>query len=209
MKKICMILIALIAWFALVLQISLSIRSMPVTGFSLFKTVVNFFSYFTILSNLLVALSLSLSLLRPGSYFSGIQVQTAIAVYIFIVGLIYNLVLRNIWNPTGWQLVADNLLHVVVPVLYLAYWIIFTSKKKLHPKNITGWLIFPFLYLAYSLIRGTIANWYPYPFVNAAELGYEKVALNSFFVVMAFLVIGLALIGVNQLDAKTGAKRES
>lgn len=209
MKKICMILIALIAWFALVLQISLSIRSMPVTGFSLFKTVVNFFSYFTILSNLLVALTLSLSLLRPVSFFSGIQVQTAIAVYIFIVGLIYNLVLRNIWNPTGWQLVADNLLHVVVPVLYLAYWIIFTSKKMLHPKNITGWLIFPFLYLAYSLIRGAIANWYPYPFVNAAELGYEKVALNSFFVVMAFLVVGLALIGVNQLDAKTGAKRES
>ena len=161
----------------------------------------NFFSYFTILSNLLVAISLSYQLnfprSKPGQFFSSTSVSTAIAVYIFIVGLVYNLVLRGIWSPTGWQLVADNLLHVAVPLLYILYWYFFSNPEKLPWKSLLSWLVFPAFYLTYTLIRGALVNWYPYPFVDAGNLGYVKVALNSLAVLAAILITGSVLLTIN------------
>lgn len=194
--------IALIAWFALASQFYLILQSTTETGYSKLKTISNFFSYFTILSNLLVAVCLTSSLLKPGSamgsFFSSVSVQSAIAVYIFIVGLVYNLVLRGIVTLTGFKWIVDNLLHVLVPLLFVIYWLVFTPKKMLQWKSILPWLIFPAIYLIYSLLRGPIADWYPYPFLHAGKLGYGQVALNSFFVVVAFLLAGLGAIAWNR-----------
>jgi len=201
-KKISGALVALITWFALILQCWLILQTTGKTGYSTLKTITNFFSYFTILSNILVAVCLSSAFLDPvsrlGSFFSKISVQSAIALYIFIVGLVYNLVLRGIVILTGIDRVADNLLHVVVPVLFVLYWLIFAPKKTLQWKNILPWLIFPGLYLVYSLIRGPVADWYPYPFLNINILGYSKVILNSAGVLVAFLAAGLLLIAYNR-----------
>ena len=187
--------IAVLAWFALGLQLALMLRNAPAIGFSTEATLINFLSYFTILSNLMVAITLTV---KKDSTFSNVRVQSAIAVYIFIVGLVYNLVLRNIWSPKGWQLVADNLLHVVVPALYIIYWFFFVPQKVLHWKHLFPWLIFPLLYLVYSLIRGDQTGWYPYPFLNTELHGYGKVLLNATFVLIAFLITSLALISINR-----------
>ncbi len=197
-----MAVVVIIAWTALILQFYLILQTTGTTGFSTLKTVINFFSYFTILSNLLVAVCLTTSLLSPtsgvGSFFSKVSVQSAIAVYIFIVGLVYNTVLRGITNPTGLDWIVDNLLHVVVPVLYVLYWFIFAPKKILQWKNLAPWLIFPAAYLVYSLLRGPTADWYPYPFLHAGKLGYGQVAINSVFVLLAFLLVGLGAIAWNR-----------
>lgn len=207
-KKIVMWTIAIIAWFALFAQFYLILQSTRQTGFSTFKTIVNFFSYFTILSNLLVAVCLTSSLLSPtsksGSFFSKAKVQSAIALYIFIVGLVYNLVLRGIFTVTGLDWVVDNLLHVVVPVLFVLYWFIYTARGVLQWKNIFPWLFFPVFYLIYSLIRGTVTGWYAYPFIHAANLGYRKVVINCFFVAFAFFGVGLLFIMINRYKKKPG-----
>lgn len=166
------------------------------------NTIINFLSFFTILSNLLVALTLSYSLISPvslvGSFFSHPTVHSAVALYIFIVGLVYNLVLRNLWAPTGSQLLADNLLHVVVPLLFILYWFIFIPKAVLQWKDGIPWLLFPLVYLVYSMLRGAFTNWYSYPFLNAGELGYGKVSMNIIMMIMAFLAVGMVLIAVNR-----------
>lgn len=194
--------IAITAWIAVILQFYLILQTTGTTGFSTFKTVTNFFSYFTILSNLLVAVCLTTSLISPtsgvGSFFSKWSVQSAIAVYIFIVGLVYNLVLRGLFTLTGLNWIVDNLLHVVVPVLYVLYWFIFTPKKVLQWKNLAPWLIFPALYLLYSLLRGPMADWYPYPFLHAGKIGYGQVTINSVFVLLAFMLTGLGVIAYNR-----------
>jgi hypothetical protein len=199
-QKIYMMLLAIITWVAIALQFYLILQS--TVGFSKLKLAINFFSYFTILSNLLIALCLTSVLVSPSSrlglFFSKITVQSALALYIFIVGLVYNLVLRGIVTLTGLDWIVDNLLHVIVPVLYVLYWLIFTPKKILEWKNILPWLIFPAVYLIYSLLRGLVADWYPYPFLHAGKLGYEKVAMNSFFVLAAFLIVGLGVIAYNR-----------
>jgi len=192
MKKYVEIAIILTAWSALILQFII-----------LKDSVANFFSYFTILSNLLVAISLTASTFaattKIGKTSSLPTTKTAIALYILIVGLVYNLVLRGIWEPKGWQLVADNLLHVVVPFIYFLYWIIFAEKGTLNWKQGITWTYFPFAYLIYSLIRGHFVGWYPYPFLDVTKFGYQKVLINAGFVVIAFVILGFAMIGINKI----------
>ncbi len=129
-----------------------------------------------------------------GKFFQRAEVQSALAVYIFIVGLVYNLVLRKIWSPEGWQLVADNLLHVVVPVLFVFYWYLFVRGIDLQWKQLLYWVIFPAAYLIYTLIRGAMVNWYPYPFINAGNIGYANVAVNSLGVLVAIFTTGSVVI---------------
>ena len=195
MKKYVEIAIVLIAWFALILQLII-----------LKDSLANYFSYFTILSNLLVAISLTSELLasatRFGKRFSLPKTKSAIALYIFIVGLVYNLVLRGIWEPKGWQLLADNLLHVIVPLLYVIYWVVFTTKNTLNYKDILGWTIFPLFFLFYSLIRGHYVNWYPYPFLDVAQHGYQQILVNAFIVVLAFIGFATIMIWFNKIGAK-------
>jgi hypothetical protein len=201
-KNILAIILVLLAWFGLGSQLYLSLQTTATTGFSVLKTVSNFFSYFTILSNILVALIMTAVLLKSGSSLTSVQFQSATAVYIFIVGLVYNLVLRGIWKPTGLQLVTDNILHVVVPILFVTWWILTTPRQILRWIDLLPWLIFPAVYLVYSLIRGLIVNWYPYPFLDAKKYSYVKVAINSVFVLLAFLAVGYGLIAFNRLNGK-------
>ncbi|WP_406843046.1 Pr6Pr family membrane protein [Flavobacterium soyae] len=181
---------AFFAWFAIIFQFYLTKGS-----------IANFFSYFTILSNLLIALSLTFSIFLPktkiGEFFSSLSVQTAIALYIFIVALVYNTVLRGILIVTGWRLIADNILHVLNPVLYILYWLRYSEKEKLSWKDGVYWAIFPFFYLIYSLIRGVITNWYPYPFLNVVQIGYKTVLMNVGVMIIVFFIIGLLLIILN------------
>lgn len=68
---------------------------------------------------------------------------TAILVYIMTVGLTYNTVLRSLWKPQGLQLLADNLLHSIIPFLYLVFWIFFVKKQSLQWKDVFSWLVYP------------------------------------------------------------------
>ncbi|WP_291373319.1 Pr6Pr family membrane protein [Cyclobacterium sp.] len=119
---------------------------------------------------------------------------TAITVYILVVGLVYQLVLRGIWKPEGLQWLADEVLHSINPVLVLAFWVYFENKVALHWRMLPYWLIYPALYLISILILGEITGFYPYPFVNVEELGIGKVILNSFYVMCLILFISGSLL---------------
>jgi hypothetical protein len=137
-----------------------------------------------------------------GLFFSKPKNTTAITLYITIVGLVYNVILRFLWAPTGMQKVVDELLHSVIPLLVLLYWILFVPKKELEFKNIFPWLIFPAVYLVYTLIRGAFFSFYPYPFVDVILLGYNTVLLNSFCMLLAFLFFGTLFIGIGKLKSR-------
>lgn len=191
LKKTTAIVLACIAWFSIALQYYLT------TG-----TAINFFSYFTIQCNLLVALSLTFTSLSPNSrigiFFSSLSVQSAIALYIFIVALVYNLILRSLFAWTGWQWFVDNMLHVIVPLLYILYWFYFRTKGSLTWQDGVYWVIYPLIYLMYSLVRGSMVQWYPYPFLHAGNLGYPTVLTNITMVIVVFLVAGLGVIYITR-----------
>ncbi len=209
--RIYMAVMAVSGWFALVLQFPLALASAHVRGISLAGAVTNYFSFFTILTNILVALGLSCSLWTPGStlgrYFGRPGVRTGLALYIGVVGAVYALVLRELWSPAGLQKVADVLLHELLPVLYVLYWVLFVSTTRLAWKSVLWWLIYPAVYLVYTLLHGEFSGWYPYPFVDVGAIGFGRVLLNSAGLLVVFLMAGIGLVGITRWRGNAGKSR--
>jgi hypothetical protein len=107
--------------------------------------------------------------------------------------------LRNLWHPEGLQLVVDELLHSVIPVLFLLYWLIFVPKGLLQWKNVFSWLIYPVVYIVFVLLRGKSSRFYPYPLINVNDLGYSKVLLNCCGLFIAFLLLSLLFIAIAKM----------
>ena len=188
---------AVLGWFALASQLYLIIQNRVV---SVAETIVRYFSFFTILTNLIVAVCVTVLLLKPnskwGRWFSKSTTLTAITVYITIVGVVYNVILRFLWKPQGLQYVTDELLHTIIPLLFILYWFLFVPKKGLQYKQFLPWLIYPLLYVIYTAIHGAISGYYPYPFINVTEMGYGKVLINTVGLLLAISILSLFLIAV-------------
>lgn len=187
---------ATLGWFAVVVQFVLMMQNRVE---SLTETTIRFFSYFTILTNCLVALYFSVLWYRkPFPLFSRFEKPgflTALTLYINTVGIVYQFLLRDIWEPTGMQRIIDELLHSVIPVYVFIFWIFYENKKAVSWKLIPGWLLYPFFYLIYILFRGHFSGFYPYPFVDVNELGLEKVLTVSGFLFLGFAVGAFILVG--------------
>ncbi len=198
--------IAMIAWFALGLQLYLTIATGAAGTAAVLARVGNYFSFFTILTNLLVAITLTFSLAAGrtawGKLFARATVHAGVAVYIAIVGMIYSLLLRHIWNPTGAQKLADVLLHDLIPVTYVLYWLILVPKSSLRWKHAVLWLAYPVAYMIYTLARGVAIGWYPYPFIDASVLGFPRALGNGALVLLAFFVVGLIAVAIGRVRSR-------
>lgn len=194
-------------WFALIAQLYLSILNNHTT---VLETMTRYFSYFTILTNIMVALCFTLLLLnfkkKEHSLYSKPKILAAVTVYICVVGIVYNLILRFTWQPVGLQRLVDELLHSVIPVLYIVYWLIFAPKSNLKWADAFSWLSYPFIYLIFILLRGSFSKFYPYPFMDVNELGYNKVLSNSLYLLIVFVVLSLILVWIGKTIAKRQKK---
>ena len=192
-----------ISWLTVAAQFYLILANRTA---SIPETITRFFSYFTILTNILVAVSFTLLFQRPRSrpwaFFLRPGILTAIAVYISIVSIVYNLVLRRLWNPQGLQLLVDELLHSVIPVMFFLFWLLYVPKNRLSFKNLWGWLLYPFIYLAAILVRGAVSGFYPYPFLDVNAKGYVKIFINIFALLGGFLLFSIFLIMIAKFRRK-------
>jgi hypothetical protein len=203
LQKIILFVLVVSGWFALIAQFYLIIINRVA---SIPETIIRYFSFFTILTNLIVAICCVFILFKPsssiGKFFSRPAVLTAIAVYIAVVGIVYNIILRFLWNPKGLQLIVDELLHSLIPVLFIVLWFANTSKTILKWKNIFPWLIYPLVYIMYILARGSLSDFYPYPFINVSELGYGKVLFNCAGLLLVFLFLSLLFVAIGKIRNK-------
>ncbi len=198
------LLIALLAWAALALQLVLFLHYFAAAGRPLVDALARYSSFFTILTNLLVAIVLTGALASrdPQGIFKRAGVQSAAAVYILVVMLVYVLLLRHIWNPQGTQLVADSLLHYAVPLLYALYWLTAVPKSGLAWGDPLRWLLYPFVYFLYSLALGAARGEYPCRFIDPIALGYPRVFLNGLMLCAVFLMMGLLIVTLDRAMGK-------
>lgn len=198
---------ALFGWFAVVFQFWLMMqnRTRPVPG-----TIIQFFSYFTILTNTIVAIYFTLMLRGAKGWVARASTATALAVYIIVVGLVYNLILRQLWEPKGLQKMVDEVLHTVNPLYFLVYWVMFVRKDELKWKHVFQWLAYPFVYCIYVLIRGGLTDLYPYPFIDVTKLGMGTVLLNCVMLFAGFILLSLLFIGIAKtLTARRGKEQRA
>jgi hypothetical protein len=198
--------VAIAGWTGIGIQFYVTQTHPNLQNVSPFERTLRFFEYFTILTNLLVAISATIALAAPatsaGRFFSRTSVKTAIAVYIALVGIVYNIVLRGLNEFTGAALVADTLTHVAVPILYTIYWLVFVPKGSLLWRAPVAWTIYPLIYLPYVLIRGSSTGRYPYPFLDVGPLGLTAVLINSMVLTAVFFALGEVFVGADKMIAR-------
>lgn len=161
----------------------------------------NFFSFFTNLSNLLAALVFVIGaarqmLGRPSS--SGFDtIRTAAVINMVVVGVVFALLLRNVdlGDLRPW---VNTVVHYVMPIAVLAEFLLWPPRGRASFKQLVMTLCFPMLYLLYVLIRGASTGWYPYPFLNPNSMnGYGAmvpyvIGIMLLFVSLAWLLTRLA-----------------
>jgi hypothetical protein len=173
--------------------------------------VVNFYSFFTIQSNLVGAVVLAIGavvLIRGGR--AGVDPQwfavlrACATTYLVTTGVVYNLLLRGIELPQGTTVAWTNeVLHVVAPLLLLLDWLFAPGRRRLGFRVVGIIVIYPIVWAAYTMIRGPFVSdeltgatsWYPYPFLNpdTSANGYLSVA---FYILLIAVVIAAAGTGV-------------
>lgn len=193
-------LVALVAWFGLGLQLWLSLQLVAQQGKPATDGLVIFMGYFTVLTNLLVAVSLSLATALPnhtaGRWFRRTEVATAVTVSITLVGLAYHVLLRHVWDPQGLQKVADVTLHYAVPLLCVLHWWCVVPPRRMPWLAPFAWAAWPLAYLAYAMLRGHWLQSYPYPFIDVGVLGYPRTLLNALGLLVVFLLVGAVFVAV-------------
>ena len=208
-RSVMLVVLFLCAWFALIPQLYIMLRSgaAPVP-----ELIIRYFSYFTLNSNLVLALCITFLLFEPvgkvSAFFSSQAFQTAVAVYIFIVGLIYNTVLRFLWSPQGLQMVLDELQHLVNPLLFILYWVFFSNKAQLPRNSFWYWLIFPLVYIFLVLLRGGFSGFYPYPFLDVAKLGFNAVLSNCIAITLFVIVTAAIFQAIGNYVAKKSSNND-
>ncbi|RDI98836.1 hypothetical protein DVT68_10025 [Dyella solisilvae] len=204
---------ALLGTFGLALQLWFSIQMTLDKGGTVLGGVWLYLGFYTILTNILVAKVLSSAAIGPRNailrFYLRPGVQTATAMSIAIVSLIYNFMLRQLWHPTGWLLTADVIVHDIMPPLYVLYWWFAVPKAVLRWWQVLVWQSYPAGYFFYVMLRGAIAGWYPYPFLDVKTLGYAQVLVDAIAVLLAFIAVGLLLVALGRRQARRQAATQT
>lgn len=207
MKRKFQVLGFCLGWFAVIAQFILMFQNRQ-TDIS--EMIIRFFSFFTILTNILVALYFTAAALKlktiPFKWLVSKGSLTAITAFILIVGLVYQLVLRDVWQPTGLQRIVDELLHTLIPLYVLIYWFFNINKNDLELKPIFRWLLYPVIFMIFILFRGHFSGFYPYPFLNVVDIGYAETLINIVIIFAAALVMLTILILIGKAIVKKQLK---
>jgi hypothetical protein len=165
----------------------------------------NFFSFFTIQSNILGVAALFALVLVPRArrtaLFDG--ARSAAVLYMAITGVVFALLLsglqEDLQTSEAW---VDFVVHKLMPVVLVADWLLDPPRHRLPPWALLAWLAFPLAWLGYTLGRGASVDWYPYPFVDVSELGYDGVLARAVVLALGFAAAGAALLWLGNRRAR-------
>jgi hypothetical protein len=194
----------LVAAFAVVLQFVLVMQGHNVLDEhnrpDLGTRLVRFCSYLTIWCNVLVAWStLTLAFRRDRDSRVWRALRLDAVVLATVGGLVHFFFLRPLLDLKGWDLAADKLLHIAVPALALVGWLAFGPRGRAAISDLGPFLVLPVGWLVYTLVRGELVEWYPYPFIDVNEHGYGVVLVNALAIAAAMV---LAAAGATVLDRR-------
>ncbi len=195
---------ALLASFAVVFQLVLVWQGNAVLDDvdppGLGERLIRFIGYFTVLSNILIAVvTWTLALGRDSDTAGWRTLRLTSLVAIAVTGLVHWFLLRPLLDLEGADYLADKLLHVAVPLIAVIGWLVFGPRGRVQARDVLASLVFPIVWLGYTLVRGAATGFYPYPFLDADAEGYAAVALAS-------LGIAVLFVGVAALAWKADAR---
>ena len=196
MERVYALIFTLVGWFSVIGQYVVSSQH-TLAG------TIDFLSYFTILSNGLVAATFTVAAVAPtsgaGRFLLRPTTAMATAVYISVTGITFYLLLSSLYHLQGWTEQFDHLLHYVMPPAFVLFWLLFIPKGALHLRTVPWMMLPPLLYGAWTLVHGAITGWYPYPFIDVGKLGYPLVFLHIVEFVFGFGFAGVVYVFLDRL----------
>lgn len=200
MARIAALFVAFVAWMGLLVQFQATWSesgSIPETVWILLR-------YFTVLTNVLVAVTMTI--VSANGRLSPRWIGGA-TIAILLVGIVYMTLLRGLLELSGGALLADTLLHKVTPVLAAIWWVGWAPKGKLSWVDPLYWAAYPALYLAYALVRGFAERKYAYPFIDVGQLGLGRVLIYCAIIALLFIIFGLLAVWIDRWLGQQRARR--
>lgn len=157
-------------------------------------------SYFTMWSNIVVALSATLLALAPQAVTPARRaLRLSGLLMITITAIVYALILAPDDVVVGWSRITNPLQHLLVPGVTLLVWLIWGPRGWFTARTVAASLLIPLAWVAWMLGRGAVIDAYPYGFVNVATLGYPRVALTLLVILAFALLVAAAFRLVDRL----------
>ncbi|WP_010203396.1 Pr6Pr family membrane protein [Salinibacterium sp. PAMC 21357] len=163
-----------------------------------------YFSYFTIQSSLINVVILALSGLvvwrrERESTLLGVF-RASVVSYAVVTAVVYNVLLRGLpdegYIGIQWP---NEIIHVWAPLFLFVDWMLSPSRPVLRLRDVRIVIIYPVAWLAFTLVRGTIDGWFPYPFLqpNGPD-GWGGVIVYVLGIAAFIIAIALGLIAVSR-----------
>jgi hypothetical protein len=169
-------------------------------------SLVNFFSFFTIESNLLAIVVLLVGGLVDPQSRRWAYVRGAATLYMVITGIVYAALLANeeVGLTAAW---VNAAMHQVTPAVLLVDWVCFPPWGRASYRAALAWLAFPLVYFGYALARGAAVGWYPYPFLNPRHPGgYGRVAIYAVVLAVMMALLAVAVNAIGRTRAASGRR---
>jgi hypothetical protein len=186
-------LLALAALAGVALEVGRALVDGPGDAGTMTERLVRLFSYFTIQSNLLVAVASALLAVRPartGRVPAVLHLDALLC--IAVTGVVYHAVLAEqslALTPSGG--LANFLLHTVTPVGAWLVWLLVGPRPRFGGSTVAWSLAYPLVWIGYTFVRGSVTGWYPYPFLDVGGIGMATAARNTALVAVTFGVLAL------------------
>lgn len=175
----------------------------PEVGLTFLGAAAKFFGYMTHLTDLGVALIFTGHFAKRGSWLARLSVDpgrsSAMLVYAVLVFGVYQAMLADTWDPQGAWKFADVLLHYIIPMMYVIFWLVIIERGHLRWTHAINWQFFPIGYAALSVAIGRISGGYPYPFLVVEDLGWTAVLRNIFMILMCYIALSVIVIALDKV----------
>jgi len=200
-----------IGTIALILQFNVAVDYWTTRGLSLSAAIGQHFSYYTIITNTFACICFAGVFARKKSrvrkFLLSKSFLSTITVNLLFVAIAYNVLLRHLWNPEGVEFYVNEILHSVMPVIFIFFYYLFVPPDKLKWHCIFSWLIIPLNYIVIIMMRGELTGFYPYPFLEPARLGYVCVFTNIVLLFTGYMGLSLVFISIDRNDRVIGRLR--
>ena len=184
----------------------------------------DFYVHFTNLSNFLCIGVMLASLIQTAKKKEDSYVTTApVLKFIGMLGILLTFLVFNILlagaadrDPQANWRVGSLIFHVVLPIMYIADWVLFRERKTCKWYYPVASIAFPLVYVIFLLIQAIILKFdssilipttttpliYPYFFVNLDTQGISGVLTWIGILSAAFVVVGFLFFGLDRLGKK-------
>ena len=202
---------AVVATVAVLLQLVLVVRGGQVLDEvvppPLPLRLARFIAYFTVQSNVLVAVgawALVVDARRDSAWLRAVRLAGIAG--ITVTGVVHFVLLRPLLDLEGADWGADKLLHMVVPVLAVLVWALVGPRGRVDRRAVTVAIGWPVAWLVVTLLVGATTGWYPYPFLDPREEGSGAVVVACVGVTLLFLAV---VAGLAALDRRWSRRADS